>query len=636
MKNIKISIRLTMLTTFCVICILLLSSYFISAISDIHDNSELIAENWMPVSVSAANINAYVSKYRICEYKHVVMQDDDAVKAVDAQLDSCYKQVQDEISKLEEYTIDENIKKSLSTVKQYWESYVDFSKEAIKLSSAHKSNEAISILLGDSLNAYNTVSTASSELVALSQEGASAADEKTHSQYENTSNVSVIVIIVFVLIVVVLNFFLIRSIIVPIRKVKEAAGEIAEGNLNNILEYNSKDEVGELSHNFNKTVLRLKDYIKYIDEITSTLDKIAGGDLAFELEHDYNDEFRKIKVALENISNTFNMAMGNISQTANQVSDSANQVSDSSQALAQATTQQASSVEELVASIEKISDRVDVNSQNAQEAKQLAYSFGETIKESNVEMTKMTESMIEITETSNEISKIIKLIDDIAFQTNILSLNAAVEAARAGSAGKGFAVVADEVRNLATKSAEAAKNTSDLIKRSISAVDNGTKIADETAASLSSVTEKTQKLISTMDFIAESSESQSDAVSQIKDGIEQISNVVQTNSATAEQSASISQELSHQAEILKSLVGRFRLKNDFSFQNNYVGQGTPIPLTNNSENIHTNSTPIEIELEGDDDYNNNTPNEIVLNENDANAYAPELTLVKSDNGSDKY
>jgi methyl-accepting chemotaxis protein len=168
--------------------------------------------------------------------------------------------------------------------------------------------------------------------------------------------------------------------------------------------------------------------------------------------------------------------------------------------------------------------------------------------------------MNEINKTSNEIGKIIKNIDDIAFQTNILALNAAVEAARAGTAGKGFAVVADEVRNLASKSAESAKNTAVLIESALEAIDKGTSIVNETAKSLDEVVTGSESSAKIIQQIADASAGQARSIADINTGFEQITAVVHTNSATAEQSAAASEELSAQAQMLKSLIRKFKLK----------------------------------------------------------------------------
>lgn len=235
-------------------------------------------------------------------------------------------------------------------------------------------------------------------------------------------------------------------------------------------------------------------------------------------------------------------------------------MSDSAQTLSQGAAEQASSVEELTSTITEISERIKNNADNAQQASRLSEESGEEVGESNQQMQLLMKAMEEITDTSQEIGKIIRSIDDIAFQTNILALNAAVEAARAGEAGKGFSVVADEVRNLAGKSAEAAKNTTALIESTVDAIEKGRLLADKAAGSLLTVVETSRSVDERIRQIAKASDEESYAVTQIAAGLEQISSVVQTNSATSEESAAASEELSGQAQMLKSLVNRFKLR----------------------------------------------------------------------------
>ena len=216
-------------------------------------------------------------------------------------------------------------------------------------------------------------------------------------------------------------------------------------------------------------------------------------------------------------------------------------------------------MEELAASINEISTHINQNAESMQDMGGKAQHIAEEAQESNQRMQDMVNAMSDISNSSSEIGKIIKTIEDIAFQTNILALNAAVEAARAGAAGKGFAVVADEVRNLASKSAEASKNTASLIENSLRAVERGKEIADKTAKSLSTVMENINEANHMMTTLAQTSHEQAEFVTQITQGIDQISSVVQTNSATAQESAAASEELSSQANMLKELAGRFKL-----------------------------------------------------------------------------
>ncbi len=350
-----------------------------------------------------------------------------------------------------------------------------------------------------------------------------------------------------------------RSIVAPLKKLTVITDEMARGNLDAEIDIVCDDEVGRLADSMRALTQRLHSYVDYIDEISNALYEFGQGNLTLNLEQAYDGEFEQIKAALLNVSGIFKKTIGEMSEIASQVASGSEQVASGSQMLAQGTTEQASSIEELSATIQDISDNVNKNAENAIFAANQVRTVGEAADQSNEQMIHMMRAIDEINVKSSEIGKIIKTIDDIAFQTNILALNAAVEAARAGNAGKGFAVVADEVRNLASKSAEAAKNTTDLIEDSIRAVENGTAIANETSQVLSKVLEGVTQTVDLIHEISDASSVQADSLSNTLQGVEQISAVVQTNSATAEESSAASEELSSQAAMLKQLSSRFRL-----------------------------------------------------------------------------
>jgi methyl-accepting chemotaxis protein len=250
-----------------------------------------------------------------------------------------------------------------------------------------------------------------------------------------------------------------------------------------------------------------------------------------------------------------------INSAANQVSSGSVQIADGAQLLAQGATEQSATVQELSASVTEVNSKTKANASLADDAKKLGEDIKLNAERGNSQMEQMIKAVGEISDSSTAISKVIKIIDDIAFQTNILALNAAVEAARAGQHGKGFAVVADEVRSLAAKSAEAAKNTSELIATSIEKSEQGAVISKETAESLNHIVEGIMQSSELVTKIAQSSNEQSTEISQIGHAIDQVSQVVQQNSATAEESAAASEEMSGQATMLQQLISQFKLKN---------------------------------------------------------------------------
>jgi methyl-accepting chemotaxis protein len=347
------------------------------------------------------------------------------------------------------------------------------------------------------------------------------------------------------------------AVVEPVQEASATLNELAKGNLNTGMVGNYNGDYTLIKDSMNQTVAFLK---RYVDEITYTLEEMGNGNLDLEITAEYLGDFQAIKAALNGIAATLSETMAEINEAAGQVEAGARQISDGGQALSQGTTEQASAIQQLNASIEEVAGETKKNATNANEANERALEVRNNAEVGNEQMTKMVTAMIDINESSKNISKIIKVIDDIAFQTNILALNAAVEAARAGQHGKGFAVVAEEVRSLAARSAEAAKETTGLIEGSIDKVEAGTKIADETASSLVEILNEIEKVTGLVGNIARASNDQATEIAQITQGIEQVSTVVQTNSATAEESAAASEELSGQAEMLKQMVGAFKIK----------------------------------------------------------------------------
>ncbi|APG27769.1 hypothetical protein A7E78_07925 [Syntrophotalea acetylenivorans] len=378
--------------------------------------------------------------------------------------------------------------------------------------------------------------------------GASTNDIFASAREIRNENILIAVLVISIATLVIV--LVVNPIVRSLKSGVEFAETVRAGDLSKRLNLKRNDEIGQLAS-------ALDSMAEGLHQKAQVAEAIAGGDLTVEVpvasEQDHLG--RALKGMVANLA----ALIGQIQLSGEQIASGSVQVSDSSQSLSQGATESAASLEEIAASMTELASQTRLNAENAAQANQLVGSAKNVAEQGNQQMQGMVSAMADINQAGQNISKIIRVIDEIAFQTNLLALNAAVEAARAGQHGKGFAVVAEEVRNLAARSAQAAKETEELIDGSVAKAKDGAAVADETAASLQGIVNEISKVTDLVGEIAAASNEQSEGIGQINQGLGQIDQVTQQNTANAEESAAAAEELSAQAEQMRGMLGRFKL-----------------------------------------------------------------------------
>jgi methyl-accepting chemotaxis protein len=567
-KNINISLKLWLIVLPAVLALAALLVYFIIRSNDIQKNSDKVLYDEVYVSATLL-INADRDFYQaaIAEKELILdpMLPTDKKDELIAAFDENMQQAQDRTKQAAENLMSND---ALFTKFQHpdnkmtlEQAYADFQVQFAAWLKAYD----IKTLTGDQTVRQDEFGKARDDLNIMEEildVYAKTESAGIATDVHNSIVTSVIVISAIIVLIIVLSAVIVIYIRGGIKYITGVSRRIADGELSLKIDgkRKSRDEIGKLCTATGQILDQLNAYAGYIDEVTATLNAMSGGDMRIKLKYDYVGQFRTIKEAFVGISESLGGTLLIIRTASEQVRQGAAAIAAGAQTLAQGSTDQAGAVENLSSTIDTVTGETEKNADGIRLAVESLDATLRKIQESNAYMERMLDSMNAIGQTSNKIRTVIKLIDDIAFQTNILALNAAVEAARAGQYGKGFAVVAAEVKNLASKSANAANQTSELIGSSIRSVEEGIGIAKNTAEALADVSDKVNHVNSIFAGIASSSLEQARAMGEIKGSVSRISTVVLTNSATAEESASASEELSSQAELLYNEVSRFELE----------------------------------------------------------------------------
>ena len=530
----------------------------------IRSNIEKITEVWSPSLEYLQDLETMTAKYRIKQYQHLVESDAAVMNSCEEEIKKLESQIQDTDAKLEAImSANSKAQKGqddYEVANAAWKKYRGASDEILQLSREGKQQEASKLMTGEVYEDYKSFS---KKLTILRDKFQVELDQaKTMA---NVCTVIIFIVIVAAGLAIAVVTTLIGSIITnsitePVKQIDAAVASLRKGELSNVemLTYESEDEFGDTIRNLKEAMGILADYVR---EISVEVKAIAQGDLTRNGDDitDFLGDFSELKTSLLYILKRFNSTLTEISNLAEQVSSNSSEVENASKSLADGATEQAGVIEELNATIDTVVDMAEDTAKETQNASARVKASANKANEEKEKMNELLTEMEHITEISKEIGNIITDIEDIASQTNLLSLNASIEAARAGEAGKGFAVVADQIGKLAADSAKSAVNTRDLIDKTLVEIEKGNTITRTTADAFNQIITDMESFAELAENTMEKANSQAESLEQIGQGIEQLSGVVQGNAASSEENTAISINLAEGAAKMHDRVNIFKL-----------------------------------------------------------------------------
>ena len=530
----------------------------------IRSNIEKITKVWSPSLEYLQDLETMTAKYRIKQYQHLVESDAAVMNSCEEEITKLESQIQDTDAKLEAImSANSKAQKGqddYEVANAAWEKYRGASDEILQLSREGKQQEASKLMTGEVYEDYKSFS---KKLTILCGKFQVELD-----QAKTMANVCTVIIFIVIVaaglaiavVTTMIGRIITNSITEPVEQIDAAVASLRKGELSNVemLTYESEDEFGDTIRNLKEAMGILADYVR---EISVEVKAIAQGDLTRNGDDitDFLGDFSELKTSLLYILKRFNSTLTEISNLAEQVSSNSSEVENASKSLADGATEQAGVIEELNATIDTVVDMAEDTAKETQNASARVKASANKANEEKEKMNELLTEMEHITEISKEIGNIITDIEDIASQTNLLSLNASIEAARAGEAGKGFAVVADQIGKLAADSAKSAVNTRDLIDKTLVEIEKGNTITRTTADAFNQIIADMESFAELAENTMEKANSQAESLEQIGQGIEQLSGVVQGNAASSEENTAISINLAEGAAKMRDRVNIFKL-----------------------------------------------------------------------------
>ena len=530
----------------------------------IRSNIEKITKVWSSSLEYLQDLETMTAKYRIKQYQHLVESDAAVMNSCEEEIKKLESQIQDTDAKLEAImSANSKAQKGqddYEVANAAWEKYRGASDEILQLSREGKQQEASKLMTGEVYEDYKSFS---KKLTILCDKFQVELD-----QAKTMANVCTVIIFIVIVaaglaiavVTTLIGKIITNSITEPVKQIDAAVASLRKGELSNVemLTYESEDEFGDTIRNLKEAMGILADYVS---EISVEVKAIAQGDLTRNGDDitDFLGDFSELKTSLLYILKRFNSTLTEISNLAEQVSSNSSEVENASKSLADGATEQAGVIEELNATIDTVVDMAEDTAKETQNASARVKASANKANEEKEKMNELLTEMEHITEISKEIGNIITDIEDIASQTNLLSLNASIEAARAGEAGRGFAVVADQIGKLAADSAKSAVNTRDLIDKTLVEIEKGNTITRTTADAFNQIIADMESFAEIAQSTMEKANSQAESLEQIGKGIEQLSGVVQGNAASSEENTAISVNLAEGAAKMQDRVKIFKL-----------------------------------------------------------------------------